>query len=100
MLPVEEQEHRTRFTLRTTKDVVEEALFARRRDLFTTFDLVFFDTTSIYFEGEGGETLGRHGYSRDHRPDLRQMVVGMVLDREGNPICSEIRPGNATDVTS
>lgn len=85
---------------RTRKDVLEEALFARRRDLFTQLDLVFFDTTSIYFEGAGGESLGQHGHSKDHRPDLKQMVVGVVLDDDGHPLCSEMWPGNTTDVTS
>ena len=41
------------------------------------------DTTSLYFEGAGGETLGKRGYSKDHRPDLNQMVVSVVLDGEG-----------------
>ncbi len=97
VLPVEEQEHRTTFTLRTTKDLVEEALFARRRDLFSEFHLAFFDTTSLYFEGEGGEELGEHGYSRDHRPDLPQMVVAAVLDAEGRPVACELWPGSTTD---
>jgi len=48
--------------------------------------LVFFDTTSIYFEGQGGETIGQRGYSKDHRPDLKQMIVGAVLDGQGRPI--------------
>jgi transposase len=97
-LPAEEQSGATPFAPRCTKDLIEEALFARRRDLFSGLDLVFFDTTSIYFEGEGGETLGRHGHSKDHRPDLRQMVVGAVLDGKGNPVCAELWPGNTTDV--
>ena len=88
------------FNLRTRKDLIEEELFARRRDLFTDVELVFFDTTSIYFEGEGGQEIGRHGHSKDHRPDLKQMVVGMVLDNAGNPLCSTMWPGNTTDVTS
>ena len=96
-LPVEEQAHGTPFALRATKDLIEEALFARRRDLFSEFSLAFFDTTSLYFEGEGGEELGRHGYSRDHRPDLHQMVVAAVLDGEGRPVCCELWPGNMTD---
>jgi transposase len=54
----------------------------------------------LYFHGAGGDTLGRHGHSRDHRPDLKQMVVGMVLDDEGRPICTELWPGNTTDVTT
>ncbi len=99
-LPAEEQTGKTPFSPRCTKDLIEEALFDRRRDLFTSLDLVFFDTTSIYFEGEGGETIGQRGHSKDSRPDLNQMVVGIVLDSEGNPILSELWPGNTTDVKS
>ena len=83
---------------RCVKDRIEEALFDRRRDLFSEVDLVFFDTTSIYFEGSGGETLGQYGHSKDHRPDLRQMIVGLVLDIQGWPLCCEMWPGNTTDV--
>lgn len=94
----DEQEGATPFSPRCTKDLIEERLFERNQDLFTEMNLVFMDTTSIYFEGEGGETLGRHGNSKDSRPDLKQMVVGAVLDGEGNPICCELWPGNTTDV--
>jgi hypothetical protein len=90
----------TPFAPRCTKDRIEEGLFAFRRDLFTNLDLVFFDTTSIYFEGDGGETLGQYGHSKDHRPDLKQMVVAAVLDGEGRPVCCELWPGNTTDVTT
>jgi transposase len=62
--------------------------------------MVFFDTTSLYFEGAGGEDLGRYGHSKDHRPDEHQMVVGAVLDGEGRPICCELWPGNTADVTT
>src|SRR5262249_42055339 len=71
-----------------------------RRDLFTKLDLVFMDTTSLYFEGAGGQTLGRHGYSKDHRPDLRQMILAVLLDGDGRPVCSEMWPGNTADVTT
>jgi len=40
----------------------------------------------VLFEGEGGETLGERGFSKDHRPDLKQMVVGVVINDEGRPI--------------
>jgi transposase len=100
VLPKDQQNGATPFSPRTNKDLIEEALFARRRDLFSDLDLVFFDTTSIYFEGAGGETIGQRGHSKDHRPDLKQMVVGMVLDQNGNPICSELWPGNTADVKS
>jgi Transposase DDE domain len=86
--------------VRCNKDLIEEALFESRRDLFTEVELVFFDTTSLYFEGCGGETIGQRGHSKDHRPDLKQMVVGMALDVEGRPICCEMWPGNTADVTT
>jgi Transposase DDE domain len=92
-----DQEGRTRAP-RAIKDLVEERLFARRRDLFNDLDLVFFDTSALYFHGEGGETLGRRGKSKDHRPELKQVVIGVVIDRHGRPLCSETWPGNATDV--
>jgi hypothetical protein len=100
-LPVADQEaDPTPLGKRCVKDQIEELLFDRRRDLFTKLDLVFFDTTSIYFEGEGGESIGQRGHSKDHRPDLKQMVVGAVIDSSGRPVCCELWPGNTTDVTT
>lgn len=98
--PLGDQVAATPSTPRCTKDRVEEALFARRRDLFSELELVFFDTTSLYFHGEGGQTLGQRGFSKDHRPDLKQMVVGAVIDGEGRPIGCELWPGNSADVKS
>ena len=99
-LPEKEQGGRTPFAPRCVKDVVEERLFAHRRDLLTRLDLVFMDTTSLYFEGAGGQTLGQRGYSKDHRPDLRQMILAVLIDVVGRPVCSEIWPGNTADVTT
>jgi hypothetical protein len=99
-LPEKEQDGRTPFAPRCVKDVVEERLFAHRRDLLTRLDLVFMDTTSLSFEGAGGQTLGQHGYSRDHRPDLRQMILAVLIDGDGRPVCSEMWPGNTADVTT
>ena len=93
-----DQDGATPFAPRCIKDQIEEGLFHRRRDLFSELALVFYDTTSIYFEGLGGETLGQYGHSKDHRPDRLQMVVGVVLDGEGRPLCCELWPGNTTDV--
>src|SRR5918998_684867 len=92
------QAHATPFAPRCAKDQVEEALFARRRDLFSELSVVFVDTTSLRFEGAGGEGLGRSGHSKDHRPDLMQLVLCVVIDAEGRPICTEIMPGNTADV--
>jgi hypothetical protein len=89
-LDAAQQAGATPFSPRCNKDQIEEALFARRRDLFSDLSLAFFDTTSLY--------LGQHGHSKDDRPDLKQMVVGMVLSGEGRPICCEMWPGNTTDV--
>jgi DDE family transposase len=86
--------------VRCNKDLIEETLFERRRDLFTEVELVFFDTTSLYFEGRGGESIGQRGHTKDHRPDLKQMIVGMAVDVEGRPICCEMWPGNTADVTT
>ena len=99
-LPRADQDGRTPFAPRCVKDLIEEQLFVRKRDLFTELSLVFFDTASLYFEGEGGRSLGQRGKSKDHRPDLKQMAVGLVLDGEGHPICCELWPGNTTDVTT
>ena len=85
---------------RTNKDLIEEQLFAKRRSLFNDVGLAIFDTTSLYFEGDGGTTLGRNGHSKDSRPDLHQMVLGVVIDETGRPICSEMWPGNTADVTT
>jgi transposase len=97
---LEDQEDCTPFAPRCLKDVIEEELFLSRRDLFSGLDCVFFDTTSLHFEGLGGETIGALGHSKDHRSDLRQMVVGIILDDHGRPVCSEMWPGNTADVTT
>jgi transposase len=93
-----DQRDKTPFAPRCIKDLVEEGLFHERRDLFTGLDFVFLDTTSIYFEGKGGDTIGNKGHSKDHRPDLNQMVVGTILDNHGKPVCCEMWPGNTADV--
>src|ERR687889_2095819 len=97
-LPADEQDGATPFASRTIKDLIEERLFERKRDLFSELSVVFMDTTSLSFTGAGGETLGERGYSKDHRPDLLQMIVGVVIDAAGRPVCSEMWPGNTADV--
>lgn len=95
---IEDQKDKTPFAPRCIKDLIEENLFYERRDLFTELDFVFFDTTSIYFEGKGGETIGQKGHTKDHRSDLNQMVVGVIVDTYGKPVCCEMWPGNTADV--
>lgn len=99
-LPKDQRKDKTPFAPRCTKDRIEEDLFAHRRDLFTDLQLVSFVTTSIYFEGEGGQDIGRRGFSEDHRPDPYQRVVGAVLDGQGRPIRRELWPGNTAGVTT
>lgn len=70
-------------------------------------DILFFDTTSTYFEveeedegeGDGNGGLRRRGYSRDHRPDLPQAVIGLAVTREGIPVRCWVWPGNTADMT-
>jgi len=66
-------------------------------------ELVFYDITSTYFEGErsiGEDDFRRYGYSRDHRFDRRQVVIGMVMTSEGIPVCHHVFPGNTVDKTT
>jgi hypothetical protein len=85
---------------RCVKDRIEEKLFASRRDLFSELSVVFMDTTTLYFEGRGGDTLGERGKSKDYRPHLNQMVLGIIMDQNGRPVCSEMWSGNTADVTT
>jgi hypothetical protein len=85
---------------RTMTDAIEEALYRHRQPLFGEVSLAFFDTTTLWFEGKGGETLGRRGHSKDYRPHLNQVVLGIVLDGEDRPIASFLMPGNTADVTT
>jgi hypothetical protein len=85
---------------RTMTDAIEEALYRHRQPLFGEVSLAFFDTTTLWFEGKGGETLGRRGHSKDHRPHLHQVVLGIVLDGKDRPIASFLMPGNTADVTT
>ena len=83
------------------KERIEVALYERGRDLFNgELDLAFFDTTSTYFEGTSLKGWAKLGKSKDHRPDHLQLVVGVVMRRDGLPVACEIWPGNTADVTT
>jgi len=85
--------------LEAYKEKIEGELFFHSRDLFDThLDFIFFDTTSIYFEGEGPEGLAEYGHSKDHRSDRKQIVVGVVMSKEGVPLACEFWPGSTSDV--
>jgi transposase len=81
---------------------IERALAARERTLFTLDDTIYlYDLTSTYFEGQCPHNAqAKRGYSRDHRPDCKQVVVGLVLDRDGFPKAHEVFDGNRVDRTT
>ena len=99
-LPEAEQAGATPFAPRCVKDLIEEHLVERRRDLFSELSVVFMDTTTLSFVGAGGAALGRRGHSKDHRPELMQMVLGVVIEADGRPVCTEMWPGNTADVSA
>ena len=82
------------------KESIEKELFNQLLTIFSPkVDLVFYDLTSSYFEGEGPE-LASFGYSRDQRPDRKQIVLALVVTRDGLPITHEVLSGNTPDVTT
>ncbi len=65
------------------------------------YDLLLYDVTSTYFEGEGASNgQAQRGYSRDHRPDCKQVCIALVVSREGMPLGYEVFDGNRADVTT
>src|SRR5512134_293268 len=64
------------------------------------FRLPSSDTTTLWFEGRGGASLGQRGHSKDYRGHLNQVVLGIVLDGDDRPIASFLMPGNTADVTT
>src|SRR6266481_2345459 len=84
------------------KEELERHLKNRLGELFDLdYDLLLYDVTSTYFEGEAkGNELAQRGYSRDHRPDCKQVNIALVVSREGMPLGYEIFAGNTTDVTT
>ena len=81
---------------------IEAALVARERSLFNLDATIYlYDLTSTYFEGLAAKNgKAKRGYSRDHRPDCKQVVVGLVVNRDGFPITHEIFAGNVQDRAS
>jgi hypothetical protein len=90
--------YRTTGFLAEVRDDLERELFNRDRDLFTqSLDLVFIDTTSIFTYCREETEWRMRGYSRDHRPDLPQLVLAVAVDRNGWPVSWEVFPGNTAD---
>lgn len=81
------------------KETIELELFEQTKNLFNLeLDLVFWDTTSTYFTGNGPEGLAEYGYSKDHRSDRVQIIVGVLMTREGIPVAHQVFPGNTADI--
>lgn len=92
--------YRTLDELLVHKPQIEQELFGRLRTLFSlNVEMVFYDITSVYFEGDGPLGLARHGHSRDHRPHNKQVVVGLVMI-DGWPIAHHVFRGNLQDQQS
>jgi transposase len=85
--------------LHPNRAAIESALVQRERELFRLDPTVYlYDLTSTYFEGQAlRNPKAKRGYSRDQRPDCKQVVVGLVIGREGFPIAHEIFAGNVQD---
>jgi len=82
------------------KERLEKEIYLELRGLFSLKpDLVFYDITSTYFEGEGPSELARYGYSRDGKPRQRQIVIGVVM-MDGWPIAHHVFAGNRQDKTT
>ncbi|MEW9671319.1 IS1634 family transposase [Ammoniphilus sp. 3BR4] len=80
------------------KESMEQHLFGQLTDLLNLeVDLVFYDTTSSYFEGDGPEELAEYGYSKDHRGDRKQVVIGLLMTKQGIPVAHQVFPGNLHD---
>jgi transposase len=100
-LPVEvEYFYRSMDYLLTIKNDLEKALFQRMKNLFSiNVQMTFYDITSTFFYNDHCP-IGKHGYSRDHRPDKEQIVIGVVTSYEGYPIKHFVFEGNKKDETT
>jgi len=96
----DEQLYRALDKLLPHKEAVEQHLKHRLGELFAVeYDLLLYDLTSTYFEGEAKDNpLAQRGYSRDHRPDCKQVNIAVIVTREGLPLGHEVFAGNVSDV--
>ena len=84
------------------KNALKQHIKERLGTLFKLeYDFLLYDVTSTYFEGQAnGNALAARGNSRDHRPDCKQVCIGLVVSREGYPLGYEVFAGNRADVTT
>jgi Transposase len=88
--------------LHPKRGMIESALVERERTLFNLDQTIYlYDLTSTYFEGQAlANPKAKRGYSRDKRPDCKQVVVGLVVNRDGFPQAHEVFEGNLPDRNS
>lgn len=90
------------FLMESNEDIQREVYESVADLLNLEVDLLFFDTTSSYFEMDGepdDDSIKQRGYSKDHRPDLAQVVIGFAVTRDGIPVRCWVWPGNTSDVS-
>ncbi|OPY08093.1 MAG: Transposase DDE domain protein [Syntrophaceae bacterium PtaB.Bin095] len=100
--PIELQHlYRAMDVLLEYREIIHKEVYFAVADLLNLeVDLIFFDTTSTYFETdeEDEDGLRRYGHSKDHRPDLPQVVIGLAVTKEGIPVKCWTMPGNTSDM--
>jgi len=84
------------------KETIEKDLFFKAANLFNQeLDLVMFDTTSLKYWGQGEDiNILQYGYSKEKRGDLKQLIIGILMTKDGLPCACEIFPGNTSDLKS
>jgi len=93
--------YRTLDFLAQYKDDIEKALYDRVRNVFNlALDLVLWDTTTTYFEGQACAGLAEYGFSKDKRPDRLQIMIGVLMSWDGFPIAHQVFPGNTAEVNT
>jgi transposase len=83
------------------REVIHKEVYFAVADLLNLeVDLIFFDTTSTYFERDEEDGLRQYGHSKDHREDLPQIVIGLAVTKEGIPVKCWTLPGNTSDMAT
>lgn len=85
--------------LEENKEIVEKDIFDKTRDLFKSkVDVMMFDTTNLSYWGDSENDLLKYGHSKNKRFDLRQLVIGIIMNKDGVPLGHEVWPGNKSDI--
>jgi transposase len=87
------------FLLEANEQLQKDVFFGVANVFNLEVDLIYFDTTSTYFETETTDDFRKHGYSKDRRPDLPQAIIGLAVTREGIPVRCWSWPGNTADLS-